>query len=998
MDGLPSVEMQDYWNEVRTIRGDRKESTEEDRSQDEIEEGEVDTAFFESLGLPIDSTREQIGEDDTYSKFLGTLTPRQEEALKRRIQTMNATLRQKRHRAKPTKPDIRSFFSSIDSSSTGTRSRSATPDSLDSASPPQTPPDLNPKTWVDPYLSRSQGSLDSGNHSMITIPCYHPSSSASQVTTMSSYQPSSSSHVTVTNISPPYRERATSIINISSYSNGSTSPISCDSNDGSTPPDRYTSNNNTSKYSSNAQLKPTGTNYNFSRTYISQNSDDSNDYSNHTVTLVNSNLRDNRYTSDSELNLSKKYSQANYRIYPKSDNGESNAGLTDDEGIRGLRTQTSREDTDTSLEEEQPSRRRTTKHRYVHYPEGRVTGLPLPSSLDASIKDSRDAPHSKGIRRQRSYARDIAKDVKFHNNRGVYEFKPQSYHSDDHVRDVQVLRYQAIGSLHIPRNRDTRAPLSTQYAPTRKENQEELRNSEDSSNNRSSQRAGRAESPPTESLVSVDRTTTTTTTTTTRPRSASTTDFGFKAIYSGDGDKFPELVLEEGRSGQTRMDWLHQTDLLKLKNLALLELEIIFTDHNVNHSWRNVKNKKRKEGEKGVFGISLSGLLERDATHLQEPSFTSVPKIFLKLVSRLEQQGLQEEGILRIPGNSCKTEALKNALDRHFYSSPALADEAMARAAPNELVAVLKVFLRMLPEPLLTRAYMPAFHKAHRIEPPEERVVALTMLLLLLPIPHRDTLQVLLELCGRVIEQEAQNRMGLFNVATIMAPNLFSPKYDAGAAKSKLKKEDTEQMLEYARCSCELSQMLIKYRDVLWTVPHRLMGQIRRQYQATGHTAISRLLTRKHKEAPVLSEAEHDAQNCAVLVQSPQFYQQQRTVHLTYSLTARQLLTTMLEEEIERSTGSSNSSHRVEGRREQQSTPRITVNGRPGSRVPRAPPTTCLLRGRKHALLTHSLHERGGNIGERRLDDSARLLEVYQDNPTAEFIVKCRHTGGYSGY
>lgn len=36
--------------------------------------------------------------------------------------------------------------------------------------------------------------------------------------------------------------------------------------------------------------------------------------------------------------------------------------------------------------------------------------------------------------------------------------------------------------------------------------------------------------------------------------------------------------------------------------------------------------------------------------------------------------------------------------------------------------------------------------------------------------------------------------------------------------------------------------MLIKYRDVLWTVPHRLLGQIRRQYQVirvTGSTPVS---------------------------------------------------------------------------------------------------------------------------------------------------------------
>ena len=53
-------------------------------------------------------------------------------------------------------------------SSTGTRSRSATPDSLDSVSPPHTPPEDTTPSWVAPYLSHSRGSLDSGNHSLVT--------------------------------------------------------------------------------------------------------------------------------------------------------------------------------------------------------------------------------------------------------------------------------------------------------------------------------------------------------------------------------------------------------------------------------------------------------------------------------------------------------------------------------------------------------------------------------------------------------------------------------------------------------------------------------------------------------------------------------------------------------------------------------------------------------------------------------------------------------------
>lgn len=78
------------------------------------------------------------------------------------------------------------------------------------------------------------------------------------------------------------------------------------------------------------------------------------------------------------------------------------------------------------------------------------------------------------------------------------------------------------------------------------------------------------------------------------------------------------------------------------------------------------------------------------------------------------------------------------------------------------------------------------------IEPLEDRVVAVTMLLLLLPTAHRETLRALLDLCARVIEHEDVNKMSLFNVATIMAPNLFPPK---ASSKGKLKNEDKDQMV-----------------------------------------------------------------------------------------------------------------------------------------------------------------------------------------------------------
>ena len=62
-----------------------------------------------------------------------------------------------------------------------------------------------------------------------------------------------------------------------------------------------------------------------------------------------------------------------------------------------------------------------------------------------------------------------------------------------------------------------------------------------------------------------------------------------------------------------------------------------------------------------------------------------------------------------------QTEQLRRTLDSHFYSDPATADSALRNATPNDIAALIKTFLRELPEPLLTNAYTPAFYKCHRM-------------------------------------------------------------------------------------------------------------------------------------------------------------------------------------------------------------------------------------------------------------------------------------------
>lgn len=58
----------------------------------------------------------------------------------------------------------------------------------------------------------------------------------------------------------------------------------------------------------------------------------------------------------------------------------------------------------------------------------------------------------------------------------------------------------------------------------------------------------------------------------------------------------------------------------------------------------------------------------------------------------------------------------------------------------------------------------------------EEKLRALNILVLLLPIEHRSTFHLLLEFLINIVAHEQFNRMSVHNVAMISAPSFFPPR------------------------------------------------------------------------------------------------------------------------------------------------------------------------------------------------------------------------------
>lgn len=173
-------------------------------------------------------------------------------------------------------------------------------------------------------------------------------------------------------------------------------------------------------------------------------------------------------------------------------------------------------------------------------------------------------------------------------------------------------------------------------------------------------------------------------------------------------------------------------DIKKLQPVLWLELATIFDKHHIGLDKRKPFKRKRKE-EGNVFGVSLNALVRRDQQVTGEDT-SLVPLILQSILRELVSRGSKEEGILRVAGHKQKvriaqkvlvthrrtnmvnifqTETLYHEIEQQFYSKPEKIEPLLKRAGVHDLSALLKRWLRELPQPLLASDLVHLFYQTH---------------------------------------------------------------------------------------------------------------------------------------------------------------------------------------------------------------------------------------------------------------------------------------------
>ncbi|XP_017463268.1 PREDICTED: rho GTPase-activating protein 40-like, partial [Rhagoletis zephyria] len=284
----------------------------------------------------------------------------------------------------------------------------------------------------------------------------------------------------------------------------------------------------------------------------------------------------------------------------------------------------------------------------------------------------------------------------------------------------------------------------------------------------------------------------------------------------------------------TDIDTINETELKRLQTVFWLELAAIFDRNHVSLDKRKPFKRRRKE-EGNLFGVSLNALIRRDQQITGRDS-TLVPLFLEGILEELTKRGAREEGILRVAGHKQKTEILYNELESSFYQKPKKFTQLLSSASVHDLSALLKRWLRELPQPLLTNELIQLFYQCHAL-PLSDQSKALAIICQMLPHENRNTLRSLLRFLNNVIEQKEYNKMNMHNVSTIIAPSFFPPRYIHPIDKNSIE----EQVKMAAQC-CRLTNMLITRGESLFQVPNCLIEDSKSSKTRQGKRLLHRRL------------------------------------------------------------------------------------------------------------------------------------------------------------
>ncbi|KAG0260501.1 hypothetical protein BG011_001870 [Mortierella polycephala] len=287
------------------------------------------------------------------------------------------------------------------------------------------------------------------------------------------------------------------------------------------------------------------------------------------------------------------------------------------------------------------------------------------------------------------------------------------------------------------------------------------------------------------------------------------------------GSHIPTTPIATSHPKRQYLNELSALELFIVKHLAVLTLAPIVSEYFTLEElldligqrkqtlWgrfvKGLKTDKKKPKVEGTFGVPLEVLVERngvDSALSAGPGRIRIPSFVDDSISAMRNMDMSVEGVFRKNGNIRRLKELSEAIDKD-PSSVNLSEDN-----PVQVAALLKKFLRDLPDPLLTFKLHRLFVVSQKMEDESIRKMILHLSCCLLPKPNRDSMEAICLFLRWVasfshVDEETGSKMDLHNLATVITPNvLYSKSKDPTKDESFLAIEAVMGLLEYQDDFC----------------------------------------------------------------------------------------------------------------------------------------------------------------------------------------------------
>lgn len=246
------------------------------------------------------------------------------------------------------------------------------------------------------------------------------------------------------------------------------------------------------------------------------------------------------------------------------------------------------------------------------------------------------------------------------------------------------------------------------------------------------------------------------------------------------------------------------------------ELAPLLQTKKLSNFWDKFKfGAGEKHAKNCVFGVNLSEVCKRygvDSEFGVGPAQLRIPIIVDDVIRALRQKDMSVEGIFRLNGNIKNLRELTEQINALPLKSP-----AFDKYSAVQLAALLKKWLRELPNPLLTFNLYELWILSGKLEDATKCKRFLQLTYCMLPRSHRNLLEVLLYFFSWVasfaeIDEETGSKMDTHNLATVIAPNiLFS--------RASATDNGTNQSSDTHFLAIEVVNQLIEMHEELSVIP-----------------------------------------------------------------------------------------------------------------------------------------------------------------------------------